>query len=134
MLQVVGYYIIYRFYIYYRKPRKILLKKKICIKKMLYYYYDIQFKKSLKGFIKFSKKQKHNLSLQYSNNFTNILESKLCIFLFNLNNKFKLCSNLIKILKIVMNWVVKFIIIQIRAIKYLNAEDVVMTSHLHLKC
>jgi len=73
-----------RFYIYYRKPRKILLKKKICIKKMLYYYYDIQFKKSLKGFIKFSKKQKHNLSLQYSNNFTNILESKLCIFLLRI--------------------------------------------------
>ena len=51
---------------------------------MLYYYYDIQFKKSLKGFIKFSKKQKHNLSLQYSNNFTNILESKLCIFLLRI--------------------------------------------------
>ena len=70
-----------RFYIYYRKPKKILLKKKICIKKMIYYYYNIYFKKSLKGFVKFSKKQKHNLSLQYSNNFTSILESKLCIFL-----------------------------------------------------
>ena len=51
---------------------------------MLYYYYNIHFKKSLKGFIKFSKKQKHNLSLQYSNNFTNILESKLCIFLLRI--------------------------------------------------
>ena len=73
-----------KFYLYYRKPRKILLKKKICIKKMLYYYYNISFNKSIKGFINFSKKQRHIVTIQYSNNFTNILESKLCIFLLRI--------------------------------------------------
>jgi hypothetical protein len=71
-----------RYLFYIKKPKKILLKKKLYIKKMLSYYYSISNLKEIKKLIKYSKKINNSTTtVSTLKNFTNVLESRLCIFI-----------------------------------------------------